>query len=126
MIVLHTILFLQNEKVADTKTRLQKLMLQTPQTQDKSLLVQTVALFEALLGKINQLQDDNDMLKKTLENNAEVEQLTKDRDQIVLELESTRYALEQSKEVKEISKQYFQVLKAFMRRKPEQASKASF
>ena len=101
-------------------------MLQTPQTQDKSLLVQTVALFEALLGKINQLQDDNDMLKKTLENNAEVEQLTKDRDQIVLELESTRYALEQSKEVKEISKQYFQVLKAFMRRKPEQASKASF
>ena len=38
-------------------------------------------------------------LKKTLENNLEVEQLTKDRDQIVLELESTRYALEQSKEV---------------------------
>ena len=89
----------QNEKVADTKTRLQKLMLHTPQTQDKSLLVQTVALFEALLGKINQLQDDNDVLKKTLENNIEVEQLTKDRDQIVLELESTRYALEQSKEV---------------------------
>ena len=39
-------------------------MMQTPQTQDKSLLVQTVALFEALLGKINQLQEENNSFKK--------------------------------------------------------------
>ena len=84
--------------MADTKSRLHKLMMQTPQTQDKSLLVQTVALFEALLGKINQLQEEKENLAKTLEDKREVEQLTKDRDQIVLELESTRNELDKSKE----------------------------
>ena len=36
--------------------------------------------------------------KKEIENNEELENLTKDRDQIVLELESTRNQLEKSKE----------------------------
>lgn len=74
-------------------------MMQTPQTQDKSLLVQTVALFEALLGKIHQLQDENETMKKLIENNTELDHLTKDRDQIVLELESTRNQLEEAKQV---------------------------
>ncbi len=86
--------------MADTKTRLQQLMINTPQTQDKSLLIQTVALFEALLGKIHTLQEENETLKSTLENNNEIEQVTKDRDQIVLELESTRQKFEESKKVK--------------------------
>ena len=63
-------------------------MINTPQTQDKSLLIQTVALFEALLGKIHQLQEENDTLKTTLESNKEVEELSKERDQIIFELEA--------------------------------------
>jgi hypothetical protein len=90
----------QGEKVADTKTRLHQLMVQTPQTSDKSLLVQTVALFEALLAKIHQLQDDNESMKKVIENHDELNQLTKDRDQVVLELESTRNLLSQANQVR--------------------------
>ena len=74
-------------------------MMNTPQTQDKSLLIQTVALFEALLGKMHHLQEENDSMRTKLENNIEIEQLTKDRDQIVLELESTRQRLENSNQV---------------------------
>lgn len=74
-------------------------MMNTPQTQDKSLLIQTVALFEALLGKMHLLQEENDSMRTKLENNIEIEQLTKDRDQIVLELESTRQRLENSNQV---------------------------
>ena len=74
-------------------------MMNTPQTQDKSLLIQTVALFEALLGKMHHLQEENDSMRTKLENNIEIEQLTKDRDQIVLELESTMQRLEDSKQV---------------------------
>ncbi len=85
--------------MADTKSRLQQLMFHIPGTADKSLLVQTVALFETLLAKISQLQDENDDLKKTIEANDEVEKLTKDRDQLVLELESTRSKLTSANEV---------------------------
>ena len=74
-------------------------MMNTPQTQDKSLLIQTVALFEALLGKMHLLQEENDSMRTKLENNIEIEQLTKDRDQIVLELECTMQRLEDSKQV---------------------------
>ena len=74
-------------------------MINTPQTQDKSLLIQTVALFEALLGKIHQLQEENDTLKTTLESNKEVEELSKERDQIIFELEATRNKLEDSNKV---------------------------
>ena len=74
-------------------------MMNTPQTQDKSLLIQTVALFEALLGKMHNLQEENDSMRIKLENNIEFEQLTKDRDQIILELESTRQRLEDSNQV---------------------------
>ena len=74
-------------------------MINTPQTQDKSLLIQTVALFEALLGKMHQLQEENDALKTTLESNKEVEELSKERDQIIFELEATRNKLEDSNKV---------------------------
>ena len=92
--ILIDVLYFQNEKVADTKSRLQKLMMSTPQTADKSLLVQTVALFEALLSKTDQLKTEISQLQtenSTLKNQENY-------DQIVLELESTRNELETSKE----------------------------
>jgi hypothetical protein len=40
----------QDEKVAETQQRLASLVRQTEGTTSKSLLIQTVALFECLLG----------------------------------------------------------------------------
>ena len=76
--------FRQNEKVSDTRLRLQQLMGQTTSTKDKTVLVQTVVLFETLVKKIQQLQDENQKMKS-----AEL-----DRDQMVLELESMKNQLE--------------------------------
>ena len=76
--------FRQNEKVSDTRLRLQQLMGQTTSTKDKTVLVQTVVLFETLVKKIQQLQDENQKMKS-----AEL-----DRDQMVLVLESMKNQLE--------------------------------
>jgi hypothetical protein len=43
----------QDEKVAETQQRLASLVRQTEGTTSKSLLIQTVALFECLLGICN-------------------------------------------------------------------------
>jgi transcriptional regulator with GAF, ATPase, and Fis domain len=87
-------LFPQNEKVSDTKHRLQQLMTQISSTNDKSLLLQTLVLFETLLNKIKQLQEENQKLKT----NFETSEL--DRDNLVLELESMKNKLETANKVK--------------------------
>ena len=53
----------RNEKVADTKSRLRDLMSSLSGASDKSLLLQTTALFETLLSKIHKLQDENEKLR---------------------------------------------------------------
>ena len=68
---------------------------------DKSLLLQTVALFETLLSKIKELQNENAKLKSDQQdlsdrNNLSVENMKKihsDRDQLVLELEESQNKL---------------------------------
>ena len=80
--------------MADTKTRLQALVSSTPQARDKSLLLQTVALFETLLNKIHSLQDDNTDLKSKLKRESEASY-----DQVVLDLESTRLELTKAQDV---------------------------
>ena len=52
----------QNEKIVDTKTRLHQLMQQIPEPSGKSLLLQTVALFETLLTKIQAMKAENEGL----------------------------------------------------------------
>ena len=74
----------RNEKVADTKSRLRDLMSSLSGASDKSLLLQTTALFETLLNKIHNLQGENERLKAT---DGEV-------GDIVLELEASRYGWE--------------------------------
>jgi transcriptional regulator with GAF, ATPase, and Fis domain len=80
--------------VSDTKHRLQQLMTQISSTNDKSLLLQTLVLFETLLNKIKQLQEENQKLKT----NFETSEL--DRDNLVLELESMKNKLETANKVK--------------------------
>ena len=68
---------------------------------DKSLLLQTVALFETLLSKIKELQNENNKLKSDEQNLHEnkissledMEKIHADRDQLVLELEESRHKL---------------------------------
>ena len=77
---------------------------------DKSLLLQTVALFETLLSKIKELQNENAKLKSDQQdlserNNLSVENMKKihsDRDQLVLELEESRNKLNNANKVREI------------------------
>ena len=74
---------------------------------DKSLLLQTVALFETLLSKIKQLQNENAKLKTEQQdlynsNALSVENMNKihsDRDQLVLELEESRNKLNNANKV---------------------------
>ena len=55
----------------------------TPEAGDKSLLLQTVALFETLLAKIHDLQGQNEKIRSRLEEEGRY-------DALVLELESAR------------------------------------
>ena len=82
-------------------------MAQISSTTDKSLLVQTVVLFETLLAKIQQLQTDNQQLEavshQQLQDNQQLKKMVLendlDRDNLVLELESTKSKLEQANKV---------------------------
>ena len=68
---------------------------------DKSLLLQTVALFETLLSKIKELQNDNAKLKSDQQdfyeriqsNDENMKKIHSDRDQLVLELEESQNKL---------------------------------
>ena len=84
---------MQKEKVATTKTRLQALVTSTPAAGDKSLLLQSVALFETLLAKIHALQDENEAMKGR---RADAD----DYGHAVLELESTRKELREANQVR--------------------------
>ena len=83
-------------------------MAQISSTTDKSLLVQTVVLFETLLAKIQQLQTDNQQLEavsqQQLQDNQQLKKMVLendlDRDNLVLELESTKTKLEQANKVR--------------------------
>ena len=74
---------------------------------DKSLLLQTVVLFETLLAKIHELQDENAKLQtgqQDLYNNKhshleEIQKIHADRDQLVLELEASRNRLNAANQV---------------------------
>ncbi|XP_059082572.1 restin homolog [Tigriopus californicus] len=82
----------RGEKVADTKNQLQRLVSSLPKANDKSLLLQTVALFETLLSKIHDLQAENETLKTRVEFESENRSTT--NDQMILEMELSRKDLQ--------------------------------
>lgn len=91
---------LQKEKVADTKHKLQALVTSTPKAMDKSLLLQSVALFETLLSKIHDLQAENEGLKTDLATKkGGLEETTAEKDNLVIELEAARKELEHKTQV---------------------------
>jgi len=52
----------RHEKIGDTKTKLHQLMEHIPEPSGKSLLLQTLALFETLLAKITSMKNENGTL----------------------------------------------------------------
>ena len=95
------VLLLQKEKVADTKHKLQALVTSTPKAMDKSLLLQSVALFETLLAKIHDLQAENETLKTDLASKkGGLEETTSEKVNLVIELEDARKELDEKTQVK--------------------------
>lgn len=79
----------QNEKIYETQQKLHALMSQVPGTSSKSLLIQTVALFEALLARIKDLQAENERLQTVkLSDETNKEAIRAASDEMVLEIET--------------------------------------
>ena len=82
---------MQNEKIHETQQKLHALVGHVQGSTSKSLLLQTVALFEALLTRIKELQQENQKLKELCEmNNIEPEDKASSagaNDDLVLEIE---------------------------------------
>merc|ERR1712228_868535 len=78
----------RNEKIHETQQKLYALVGHVQGSTSKSLLLQTVALFEALLTRIKELQQENQKLKEM--NNIEAEEKSSNtgtNDDLVLEIE---------------------------------------
>ena len=81
--------YFQNEKIYETQQKLHALMSQVQGTSSKSLLIQTVALFEALLTRIKDLQAENEKLKTVqLSDETNKEAIRAASDEMVLEIET--------------------------------------
>merc|ERR1719309_1487211 len=106
----------RNEKIHETQQKLYALVGHVQGSTSKSLLLQTVALFEALLTRIKELQQENQKLKEMCDmNNIEAEEKSSNtgtNDDLVLEIEKLnqeKIALQQElKEAQELIQHYKQ------------------
>jgi len=106
----------RNEKIHETQQKLHALVGHVQGSTSKSLLLQTVALFEALLTRIKELQQENQKLKELCEmNNVEPEDKESNvgaNDEFILEIEKLnqeKLALKQElKEAQDLIEYYKQ------------------
>jgi len=106
----------RNEKIFETQQKLHALVGHVQGSTSKSLLLQTVALFEALLTRIKELQQENQKLKELCEmNNVEPEDKESNvgaNDEFILEIEKLnqeKLALKQElKEAQDLIEYYKQ------------------
>jgi len=106
----------RNEKIHETQQKLHALVGHVQGSTSKSLLLQTVALFEALLTRIKELQQENQKLKELCEmNNIEPEDKESSasaNDDFILEIEKLnqeKLALQQElKEAQDLIEYYKQ------------------
>ena len=89
----------QDQKIQETQAKLHALVREVAGPSSKSLLLQTVALFEALLARIKELQTELAQLKRKEEEEEEKEMLEDKRnDELILEVESLSRELASTKE----------------------------
>jgi len=118
----------RNEKIHETQQKLHALVGHVQGSTSKSLLLQTVALFEALLTRIKELQQENQKLKELCEmNNIEPEDKASSagaNDDLVLEIEklnqeknSLRQELKEAQDLIEYYKQNYEKLTQDMKKR---------
>ena len=84
----------QDQKIQETQAKLHALVREVAGPSSKSLLLQTVALFEALLARIKELQTELAQLKRKEEEEEEKEMLEDKRnDELILEVEKASSSL---------------------------------
>merc|ERR1719394_380619 len=89
----------QDRKIQETQLRLQALVREVAGPTSKSLLLQTVALFEALLARIKELQGEvEELRKKGEEEERREEEEGKRGDEMVLEMEKLSRELVQTRD----------------------------
>ena len=89
----------QDQKIQETQAKLQALVREVAGPSSKSLLLQTVALFEALLARIKELQTEVAEMRKKEEDEVEKEMVgDKRNDELVLEVEKLSRELASTKE----------------------------
>ena len=89
----------QDQKIQETQAKLHALVREVAGPTSKSLLLQTVALFEALLARIKELQTELGQLKKKGEEEEEKERVEDNRnDDLVLEVEALSRELASTKQ----------------------------
>ena len=89
----------QDQKIQETQAKLHALVREVAGPSSKSLLLQTVALFEALLARIKELQTELTQLKRKEEEEEEKERVDdKKNDELILEVEGLSRELAITKE----------------------------
>ena len=89
----------QDQKIQETQAKLQALVREVAGPSSKSLLLQTVALFEALLARIKELQTEVAEMRKKEEDEVEKEMVDDKRnDELILEVEKLSRELASTKE----------------------------
>ena len=88
----------QDQKIQETQAKLQALVREVAGPSSKSLLLQTVALFEALLARIKELQTEVAEMRKKEEDEVEKEMVDDKRnDELILEVEKLSRELASTK-----------------------------
>ena len=121
----------QDQKIQETQAKLHALVREVAGPSSKSLLLQTVALFEALLARIKELQTELTQLKRKEEEEEEKERVDDKRnDELILEVEglsrelaSTKEDLEKVQKTLEEERQGKQNLEIKLKEKTEDVEK---
>ena len=121
----------QDQKIQETQAKLHALVREVAGPSSKSLLLQTVALFEALLARIKELQTELTQLKQKEEEEEEKEREDDKRtDELILEVEglsrelaSTKEDLEKAQKTLEEERQGKQHLEIKLKEKNEDVEK---
>ena len=120
----------QDQKIQETQAKLHALVREVAGPSSKSLLLQTVALFEALLARIKELQTELTQLKRKEEEEEKERVDDKRNDELILEVEglsrelaSTKEDLEKVQKTLEEERQGKQNLEIKLKEKTEDVEK---
>merc|ERR1719450_1818052 len=108
----------QDQKIQETQAKLQALVREVAGPSSKSLLLQTVALFEALLARIKELQTEVvEMMEKEMVGDKRKDELILEVEKLSRELASTKEELDKVQGILEEERQGKQHLELELKEK---------